>query len=370
MVGFALMANMLISAQQLQQPLAAAGFGLTAVAAGLAMVPSGLAMVAFSPVSGAMINKFGGRVTLLAGAMIMAVGYVGRVFYDGSVSAVVVGSTVVSVGSAVAYAAMPSLIMVNGPITETASANGLNAPLRALGTSSASATIADLLSTVTARVGPVELPTAEAFRDVFWIAALACLLACGVVWFVPKRARAEVISGDSAGAIARPVIHAGENAEIVIRGRVVQLDNAPIPQALVTAVSLTGDPLDWSRADNTGAFSLALPGPGRYLLIANADGWTLRSAVVDFAETSSIESIRLTERLMLTGQVRRGDEPLAGAVITLSAHTGEFRSGTTTDADGRYRLRLPPPGHIILTVLEPGTWQSRSRRSSPPPSRR
>jgi hypothetical protein len=28
----------------------------------------------------------------------------------------------------------------------------------------------------------------------------------------------------------------------------------------VTAVRLTGEPLDWSRADNEGAFPLALPG--------------------------------------------------------------------------------------------------------------
>ena len=194
LVGFALMANILISIQQLQQPVAGSGFGLTPVAAGLAMVPSGLAMVAFSPVSGAMINRLGGRITLMAGSVIMGVGYVGRVFFDASLLAVIVGSTVVSIGSAVAYAAMPSLIMANVPITETASANGLNALLRALGTSTASAAIAALLSVVTVTVDGIELPTSEAFRDVFWLAALAALLSCGVVWFVPRR-EAEPVSG-------------------------------------------------------------------------------------------------------------------------------------------------------------------------------
>ena len=89
LVGFALMANMLISTQQLQQPVEASGFGLTAVAAGLAMVPSGLAMVAFSPVSGTMINRLGGRVTLITGAAIMAVAYLARVFYGDTVFAVI-----------------------------------------------------------------------------------------------------------------------------------------------------------------------------------------------------------------------------------------------------------------------------------------
>jgi MFS family permease len=357
LVGFALMANILISIQQLQQPVAGSGFGLTPVAAGLAMVPSGLAMVAFSPVSGAMINRLGGRVTLMAGSVIMCVGYVGRVFFDSSLMAVIVGSTVVSIGSAVTYAAMPSLIMANVPITETASANGLNALLRAIGTSTASATIAALLSVMTVTVDGVELPASEAFRDVFWLAALAALLSCGVVWFVPRR-EAEPILVGRAPSIAR----VGEGAEIVLRGRVRQIGERPISQAVVTAVSLAGEPLDWSRADNSGAFSLALPGLGRYLLIANADGWTPQSTVVDFSEKSEVVRIELTEPLMLTGQVRHDGVPLRDALVTLSAHTGEVRSTTRTDAEGRYRLRLPPPGHNILTVLEPDSLQSQATK--------
>ena len=95
--------------------------------------PSGLAMVAFSPPSRAMINRFGSRLTLMAGPAIMAVGYVARGFYGDTVPAVIIGSTVVNLGSAVAHTAMPSLIMANVPITETASANGLDSLLRAVG---------------------------------------------------------------------------------------------------------------------------------------------------------------------------------------------------------------------------------------------
>ena len=131
---------------------------------------------------------------------------------------------------------------------------------------------------------------------------------------------------------------------------------------MVTAVSLAGEPLDWSRADNDGAFSLALPGLGRYLLIANADGWTPRSTVVDFSVKSEIVHIKLTEPLMLTGRVRHHGLPLGGALVTLSAHTGEVRATTRTDAEGRYRLRLPPPGHNILTVLEPDSLQTQATK--------
>jgi MFS family permease len=362
LVGFALMANMLITTHQLQQPAAAHGFGLSAVAAGLAMVPSGLAMVAFAPVSGSMINRFGGRVTLMAGAAIMSAGYVARVFYGDTMQALIIGSTVVSIGSAVAYGAMPSLIMANVPITETASANGLNALLRALGTSTASAVIAAILSLVTVTVGTVELPTLAAFQDVFWLAAVASLVSCGMAWFVPKRvpiritAEEELLAGGPAA-----VTQAGESAEVVAHGRVLQAAGQPIAHAVVTAVRLSGEPLDWSRADNNGAFSLALPGLGRYLLIVNADGWTPRSKVVDFADASTDHRIHLIEPLMLTGRVLRSSSAVPGALVTLSARTGEFMASTKTDSEGRYRLRLPPPGHHhILTVLEPDTLRAHS----------
>ena len=284
MVGFALMGNILVSTQQLQLPPAAGGYGLGALAAGLAMVPGGLAMVAFSPVSGKMINTFGGRITLITGCAVMAVAYLGRVFLDHSLASIIIGSTVVSIGSAISYAAMPSLIMANVPITETASANGLNALLRALGTSTASAVIAALLTGLTITVAGETVTDPVAFAVTYAISAAVCLVACGVIWFVPRRTATVV--APAGGPIARTaaVAQAGENSEIVVSGRVLRPDDRPHPHAVVTAVRLGGEPLDWSRADNEGRFSLALPGRDRYLVIANADGWTPRSAVTDFAD--------------------------------------------------------------------------------------
>ena len=34
-----------------------------------------------------------------------------------------------------------------------------------------------------------------------------------------------------------------------------------------------GTPVDWSRADRDGNYSVVLPGPGRYLVLANGQGW-------------------------------------------------------------------------------------------------
>ncbi|WP_344806846.1 MFS transporter [Microlunatus ginsengisoli] len=358
LVGFALMANILVSTQQLQLPPVTGGYGLGPVAAGLAMVPGGLAMVVFSPVSGKMINVFGGRITLITGCAIMAAAYVGRIFLGHSLFSIVLGSTVVSIGSAIAYAAMPSLIMANVPITETASANGLNALLRGLGTSTASAVIAALLTGLTITVNGETVTSPAAFATTYGLAAVVSLLACGVIWFVPRRGVAPVVPAevDRESAVAP----AGESAEIVVRGRVVRPDDRPHPHAVVTAVRLSGEPLDWSRADNEGSFTLALPGRDRYLMIANADGWTPRSQVVDLLEPDTEPLIRLDGPLLLTGTVRRAGAPLRGALLTISATTGEVRATTSTGPDGRFELGLPPPGHHILTVLAPDTLDVRS----------
>src|SRR5688500_8119908 len=99
-------------------------------------------MVAMSPISGWSLVRMGGSVVLLVGAALMGLTKVGRIFYYDSVAAVVIGSTLVGIGTALAFAAMPTLIMSSVPITETASANGLNSLVRSIGTSLASTLVA------------------------------------------------------------------------------------------------------------------------------------------------------------------------------------------------------------------------------------
>ena len=172
--GMAMFVNMLVTVQVLQQPTATGpGFGLGVTAAGLAMVPSGLAMVAMSPFSGWSLARWGGRVVLLVGAGLMALTYVGRVFWADSVLAVVIGSTLVGIGTALAFAAMPTLIMSSVPITETASANGLNSLVRSIGTSLASTVVAAVMATYTVEVAGGIFATTTAFQIVLVLGALA-----------------------------------------------------------------------------------------------------------------------------------------------------------------------------------------------------
>jgi MFS family permease len=150
------------------------------------MVPSGLAMVVFAPLSGRIIRNFGGKTALMAGALVMILGYVGRVFLYDSIAWVIIGSTVVGVGTAIAYAAMPTLIMGAVPITETASANGLNSLVRFIGTSTSSAALAALFTSVTMMVGDIQFPSFDAFRNIFWLAAAASAASMLAAAFIPR----------------------------------------------------------------------------------------------------------------------------------------------------------------------------------------
>ncbi len=367
LLGFAMFANLLLTTQELQLPEATGyGFGLPVITAGLAMVPSGLAMVLFAPVSGGMINRFGGRITLIVGGLVMAMAYVARVFLSGNLTAVIVGSTLVSIGTAISYAAMPTLIMASVPITETASANGLNTLLRAIGTSTSSAAVAAVLGTVTITVGSITAPAFQAFEDVFWAAATAALLACAVAWFIPRRSSFGPAAAGEPSTVRTPAgVSAGDSRDVVLRGRIRTAGGgAPYP-SVVTVVTTDGDPVDWSRADHEGRYSIALPGPGSYLVLANAQGWSPRAQVMTFAgrsEMTGMTDVTLTDQLTLSGRVTRDDQPVPGALMSLSEVTGAPVCSLEADAEGRWCMPLPPPGRYVLTVLARDSCTATARK--------
>ena len=350
LVGFSMFANLLLASQQLQFPTETGyGFGLTVFEAGLVMVPSGLVMAVFAPVSGAMINRLGGRLTLIIGAAVLAGSYVFRVFFSGSVLEVALGATLVSLGTAIAYAPMPTLIMGSVPVTETAAANGLNALLRAVGTSSSSAAVAAFLSTVTVQVGGAMLPSVEAFHDIYWMACVAAIAAVGVVWFVPKPAPAATHA-------------AREGGDVVVRGRVVTGTGSPVRRGLVSVLTLDGAPMDWARVDTDGTFRVAVPAADTYLAVATGPGWAPSAQVIRL-EPEREHELRLGEEQTLHGVVHdAGGSPVRGAVLSVVGWDGAFEGTARTDDAGRYRLLLPPAGRYVMSLLDPSTELAQARK--------
>ncbi|HKX67755.1 MAG TPA: MFS transporter [Intrasporangium sp.] len=368
LVGFAMFANFLSATQQVQMPVESGyGFGLSVVETGLVLLPNGILMVLLSPVAAALIQRFGPRAILIAGAIVMAAGFVMRSFLHATLLEVVVAAGVSSVGMVLAFAAMPTLIMRSVPITETASANGLNTLLRAIGTSSASAVLAAIFSALTMEVGGAPIPTFGAYQLVFWLGAAAALMGAAVAGFI---VRPTVVEEGPGQVEAEPgIVAAGERGavkpvdtrhEMLVRGLVRSRSGKPIRQAVVTVLHPDGRHVDWGRTDNEGRYALALPSVGRYLVVASADGWAPQSGLVEIGQ-GDLETITMTRRLLLSGRVTDHATPLGGVMLSLIRHSGEYVATAHAGPDGTYEIGLPPPGRYVLTVVDHGTGRTRSR---------
>ena len=196
MVGFSMYAMALSFPQLLQAP-ASTGYGLgqTMVESGLALAPNGLVMMLLSPVSARLITRFGPRPTLMSGALVIAAGYVFAIVLMDNAAELITASVIIGAGVGIAYAAMPALIMGSVPVTETASANGLNSLMRSVGTAVSSAVMAAMLAQLTITVGGLTVPSLLGFRATFAVAACAALTGVLLAGLVPKKRVAPELVG-------------------------------------------------------------------------------------------------------------------------------------------------------------------------------
>ncbi|MCG7529374.1 MFS transporter [Streptomyces sp. OfavH-34-F] len=191
LIGFAFYANSLVTAQMVQEPKATGyGLGASIVVSGLCLLPGGLSMVALSPVSARISATHGPKVSLALAAGIIAAGYGVRYFTSHSLWLIIAGATVVSAGTAIAYSALPALVMRGVPVSETGAANGLNTLMRSIGQAFCSAAVAAVLANITFRAGGRTAPTLHAYQLVFVIAGGAALAALAVTLLLPGRAPA------------------------------------------------------------------------------------------------------------------------------------------------------------------------------------
>ncbi|MCC9204840.1 MFS transporter [Arthrobacter sp. zg-Y769] len=365
LVGFSMYANMLVTTQQLQlSGETGYGFGLSVLAAGLTMIPSGLAMVAAAPVSARITNTYGARATLVTGCAVMAAGYLARVLFVHSVTEIIVGAVIVSIGTAISMAAMPTIIMSNVPLTDTAAANGLNTLLRSVGTSTCSAAVATILASLTVRISGSTFPGLDAFRTIFVLAGFAALAATGVACLIPSARRHEATHPDLHAVPGRPEPQrADEKREIMVRGRLLAApDGRPVGRGTVTVVDSDGRPVDWDRADDDGRYAVLLPGEGRYVMVASHVRWRPVSEVLAFPDASADHDIHFRRPMLLTGRVRHAGRAVPDALIILVRPGGAASASTRSDTGGNYELALPGPGVYILSVLEPDGQTTHSRR--------
>jgi MFS family permease len=190
LIGFSMFAGFLLTTQVLQAPESTGyGQGLSLIVAGLVLLPVGAAMTVFSPLSARISDRRGARTTLIIGTVILTAGNLWQAAIPPTVLLVMAATTVTSIGAALAYSAIPLLIMDAVPSTETAAANSLNSLMRMLGTSSCSAFTAAVASGMIMQVDGHALPTAGAYTVVYLTAAAAGLAAVLIMAALPRLAQ-------------------------------------------------------------------------------------------------------------------------------------------------------------------------------------
>ncbi len=201
--GFAMFAATMVMPQIVQLP-EATGYGLggSMLTAGLVMAPFGMVLLVAAPVSSHLTNSYGPKITLMIGAVVVAVGYGVGIFMLHSIWQLVVTGVVIGIGTGLAYGAMPALIMAAVPASQTGAANSFNTLMRALGTSFASAIAGVVLAQMTTIMGNTAIPTESAFRVIMAVAAGSAIAALAVAVFLPRHHHALISSATSESTMA------------------------------------------------------------------------------------------------------------------------------------------------------------------------
>ncbi|MFI1070235.1 MFS transporter [Streptomyces puniciscabiei] len=292
MVGVAFYVVSLVLPQLLQLPKATGyGLGQSMVVAGLCVAPLGLTMMFTAPVYARLSARYGPKVTLIIGLLIIALGYGGGLGLMDAAWQTIVTSVVLGAGIGLAYSSLPALIVGAVPASETGAANGLNTLMRSIGTSVSSAVIGMVLANTANNVGGIAVPTMHGFRVSFLIATAAVAAGLLMALFLPKASRpAQQHTQLRASSEEDAALERAEEVLRGFRGRVLGADGVPVARAKVTLIDRRGRQAGATVSGEDGGYALAVPAQGAYVLAAKASGHgPLASSATHSGEERAVE---------------------------------------------------------------------------------
>ena len=197
LVGFGMFGSFILIPQLAESPEATGyGFGLDATGAGLLMLPGALVMLVAGPFAGILVQRFGGKFPLAAGALISGAGLALMGVAHGSQGEMIVWNLVVSIGIGLAFASMPNLIFDAVPQSETGEATGFNTLVRSVGASLGSQVSAAILTGSV--VAGAALPSDDAYTTAFLVSAAVAVAAALLALMIPR------VGGPAHAVAARP----------------------------------------------------------------------------------------------------------------------------------------------------------------------
>jgi MFS family permease len=145
-------------------------------------------MMLFAPVSSRLMRQVGAKRTLMAGATVLGLGYLVALVLMDAPWQLLVASCVASAGVGIGYAAMPTLVLDAVPPREAASAVGVNALMRSMGTTLAAAAMGTVLAGSSTTVAGHAIPSEGAFHACFLIGAAAAFVGVAITAAIPRKA--------------------------------------------------------------------------------------------------------------------------------------------------------------------------------------
>ncbi|MDQ0933912.1 MFS transporter [Streptomyces turgidiscabies] len=168
---------------------------------------------------------------------------------------------------------------------------------------------------------------------------------------VPSVSAVATVAVEAAGPVDAPS-HGG----IPVRGHVRGVESAPVAQAAVTLISLTGRQLGLAVTQGDGAYALDAPGTGSYVLIASADGFQPQASTVVVNGEPVSYDILLSGTSGLSGLVRGTGTgvPVEDAMVIVTDVRGDVLATGTTGEQGEFTFAELVPGAVTVAVNAAG----------------
>ncbi|WP_206336215.1 MFS transporter [Streptomyces torulosus] len=160
----------------------------------------------------------------------------------------------------------------------------------------------------------------------------------------------------TAPATASGSVPASVGGGVPVRGHVRGVEEAPVPGAAVTLISLGGRQLGRSVAGADGVYAVDAPGAGSYVLIAAADGFQPQASTIVVNGEPVSYDVLLSGTSGLNGVVRATGAalPVKDAMVVVTDVRGDVLATGTTGEQGEFGFGELVPGPVTVAVNAAG----------------
>ncbi|MFF7262953.1 MFS transporter [Streptomyces sp. NPDC008159] len=166
----------------------------------------------------------------------------------------------------------------------------------------------------------------------------------------------KVADSATAPVAASGSVPASVGSGVPVRGHVRGAEEAPVPGAAVTLISLGGRQLGRSVAGADGVYAVDAPGAGSYVLIAAADGFQPQASTIVVNGEPVAYDILLSGTSGLNGVVRAAGAalPVQDAMVVVTDVRGDVLATGTTGEQGEFGFGELVPGPVTVAVNAAG----------------